>query len=276
MDATRRVVVIGDVHGQLEQLTRLLHDAGLIDDQRNWSGGTASLWLTGDFFDRGPDGIGVVDLVMRLQREALASSGKVAALLGNHEVMVLAVRRFGDQIVNDIDGYSFYDVWIQNGGNEHDLEALTESHTDWIRSLPAMALEAERLLMHPDSLMYKRMGKTIGAVNNAVAALLEGDAIVSWDRFIREAAKRKAFVDLQPFGAALARHMLHRYGGRQIVHGHTPITAMTGEEPSKVTRPLLYANGACINMDGGMYLGGPGFWHELTPMKDATVLGTAG
>ena len=77
--------VVGDVHGQRDVLVRLLRDAGLIDAHERWSGGDARLWLLGDLVDRGPDGIGAIDLVRRLQEEA-----SVGCLLGNHEVMLIS------------------------------------------------------------------------------------------------------------------------------------------------------------------------------------------
>ena len=96
------VYVIGDVHGYLTQLVGVLHGAGLINpdhlstDQPAWTGGTATLWFLGNFTDRGPDGIGVIDLVMRLQREAAAVGGSVQSLLGNHEILLVGAARFGD------------------------------------------------------------------------------------------------------------------------------------------------------------------------------------
>jgi hypothetical protein len=201
--------------------------------------------------------------VMRLQREAAAAGGKVAALLGNHEAALLAVHRFGDHTANDYEGYSFRDLWLSNGGNPSDLDALTQRHVAWIRSLPAMSFEDDRLLMHPDSQLYKRMGKTIGDVNRAVARILDSDDITAWDRFIRDAAQRRSFIDTQPLGPALARNMLRRFGGRQIIHGHTPITYFTGVDASRIVGPLVYSNQRCVNVDGGMYMGGPGFIYRL-------------
>src|SRR5260370_32987021 len=86
----RSIYIIGDVHGQLKKLVKLLQDAHLIDAEYVWKAGTATLWFMGDFVDRGPDSIAVLDLVMRLQREAAASGGTVASLLGNHEMLLLA------------------------------------------------------------------------------------------------------------------------------------------------------------------------------------------
>ena len=84
----RAIYIIGDVHGQLKKLVKLLQYEQLIDDECSWKAGTARLWFMGDFVDRGPDGIAVLDLVMRLQSEAAAAGGCVASLQGNHEMLL--------------------------------------------------------------------------------------------------------------------------------------------------------------------------------------------
>lgn len=40
--------------------------AGLTDAGAVWLGGNAELWFMGDFTDRGPDGFGAIDLILRL------------------------------------------------------------------------------------------------------------------------------------------------------------------------------------------------------------------
>jgi hypothetical protein len=87
MQTAQRVYVIGDIHGQLQKLTKLLRDARLIDSSLAWSGGNATIWFMGDFVDRGPDGIAVIDLVMRLQQEAARAGGSICSILGNHEML---------------------------------------------------------------------------------------------------------------------------------------------------------------------------------------------
>lgn len=83
----QRVVAIGDIHGDLDAFDRILRQAGLIDDQRNWAGGEAILVQTGDFLDRGPQVREVMDLLMALEKQAKKAGGRVLVLLGNHEVM---------------------------------------------------------------------------------------------------------------------------------------------------------------------------------------------
>ena len=68
---------------------------------------------------------------------------------------------------------------------------------------------------------------------------------------------------MRSIGTAQAEAFLARFGGEQIVHGHTPITKITGQPPEAVREPLFYADGLCIDVDPGMYLGGPGFVYPL-------------
>ena len=84
-----RIVAIGDVHGAYDGLIATLQGAGVIDDKLAWSGGKTHLVFTGDLLDRGAKSRDVMDLVMRLEKEALHDGGRVHLVLGNHEVMNL-------------------------------------------------------------------------------------------------------------------------------------------------------------------------------------------
>ena len=84
---SRRVVAVGDIHGAGDGLRAILQETGLIDRERGWSGGTATLVQTGDITDRGPGVREILDLLMRLEDEARDDGGEVRVLLGNHETM---------------------------------------------------------------------------------------------------------------------------------------------------------------------------------------------
>ncbi|MFZ0428341.1 MAG: metallophosphoesterase [Acidobacteriota bacterium] len=86
-DTASRVVAIGDIHGRLERLVSVMQRAGLLDDRSAWSGGDTVFVVMGDFMDRGPDVRAVMDLLMRVQKEASRKHGEVVVLLGNHEMM---------------------------------------------------------------------------------------------------------------------------------------------------------------------------------------------
>ena len=82
-----RIVAVGDVHGDFEQFVRVLESASLIDGNGNWVGGKTHLVQTGDIVDRGPDSRKVMDLLMKLEKQADAAGGAVHCLIGNHEAM---------------------------------------------------------------------------------------------------------------------------------------------------------------------------------------------
>jgi len=84
-----RVVAIGDVHGDKDALTAVLRMAGLIDSSERWIGGTTHVVQVGDVAARGPQTRQALDLLMRLEPEALAAGGKVHALIGNHDAGVM-------------------------------------------------------------------------------------------------------------------------------------------------------------------------------------------
>ena len=257
----RAVFAIGDIHGHPEALIGLLRDAGLIDADHAWTGADSALWLLGDLTDRGPDGIGVIDLVMHLQREAAASGGDITVLLGNHDLLLLAASPFAamaDPRTTPI----FRAHWTFNGGRDSDLERLTPDHAAWLTTLPAMALVQDHLLVHADALIYADYGRSTVEVNETIASRLRSTNPGIWDRMLDDFCQRLAFTEPRT-GAAQAGAFLRRFGGRRILHGHTPIPLLTGQPAVEVREPLAYADGRCLNLDGGIFLGGPGFVYRL-------------
>ncbi len=251
------VHVIGDVHGQLEKLRDLLRGAELTDEDETWNGGESILWLMGDLVNHGPDGIGAVELVMRLQQQAASAGGSVQVLLGNHDALLLAAHRFGTRPIPGQD-QTFRDHWQESGGQAADLERITPDHARWLAGLPAMARAGDHLLAHADALLYTNYGQSIAEVNQAINAVLRSDDAAGWFQLLEEFSEHQTFVDAAT-GADRVGAFLRHFGGRQLVHGHTPVTTMTGQPPEAVREPLLYAAGHCLDVDPGMYLGGPGF-----------------
>ena len=64
-----------------------LSNVGILDEDLAWAGGTSHLVIVGDLLDRGPRSRDALDLLMRLEDEAVAAGGKVQVLIGNHESM---------------------------------------------------------------------------------------------------------------------------------------------------------------------------------------------
>lgn len=254
--------VVGDVHGYLQELLTELHAAGLVDAEGHWSAGRARIWFLGDFTDRGPDGIGVIDLVMQLAAEAAAAGGYCRALMGNHELLLLGADRYGDEPVHSNAGTaSFLAAWRLNGGQPTDMERLEDHHVAWLSRLPAMAVEDGHLLVHSDATSYLEYGASVDEVNDAIHRILqEGEADAWWEAF-RRMTKRFAFRG--EGGPLAARELLDTYGARRVVHGHSPIpyllgeaTGETGQSVTPVQGPLVYADTLAVAMDGGVTMDG--------------------
>jgi hypothetical protein len=83
----KRLVAIGDLHGDLAATRSALRAAGAIDDADKWIGGELVVVQTGDVLDRGDDEQAILDLLFKLERDAKAAGGALIMLLGNHELM---------------------------------------------------------------------------------------------------------------------------------------------------------------------------------------------
>ncbi|KAG8707651.1 hypothetical protein FRC08_000373 [Ceratobasidium sp. 394] len=82
---TRRIVAVGDLHGDLVNMKKVLKMAGVINDAGDWSGNVDFFVQTGDIIDRGDDTLKMFVLMDRLREQALQAGGRVLSHLGNHE-----------------------------------------------------------------------------------------------------------------------------------------------------------------------------------------------
>lgn len=248
--------VVGDLHGHLDVLKRLLHSRLLIDEEDDWTGGGAVVCFMGDLFDRGPDGLGCLRLIQKLEQQANAVGGRVTCLLGNHEILLVAAKRFQNQKVPGFKS-TILELWKRNGGRDTDLE-ITPAEIAWLSSLDAMRLEGDALLIHCDSTFYVEVGSTVQEVNRKFSNLFDSHEITDWSWAIDITSRRQ---ELDHVEAAEA--MLARFGGQRIIHGHTPIPYQTGLSAKWADKEFVYNNGLCVNVDGGIYMGSPGFIFQL-------------
>jgi serine/threonine protein phosphatase 1 len=96
----QRVYAIGDVHGRLDLLIKLLE---LVNkDITTHTNSQNNVVFLGDYIDRGPDSAGVIDHLIDLS----IPHAKCIFLMGNHERYMM----------NIAEGTAPVDVWFQNGG----------------------------------------------------------------------------------------------------------------------------------------------------------------
>ncbi len=268
----KRLVAIGDLHGDLAATRAALRAAGAIDARDRWIGGDLVVVQTGDVLDRGDDEQAILDLIARLEREAQAAGGAVIMLLGNHELMNAAgdfryvtpgaLRDFDDAPGVDSSRYAQLPVEVRGraaaltpGGAyakrlaEHDVIAIVGdtvfSHAgvlgDWVTQVDA-ANRAARCWLDGQA----------GGPEDA-PLVLRSDQSPVWTRAV---GVRDA--DCEAAKAALAA-----LGVKRMVVGHTVQTEINGVCDGAVWR---------IDVGLGKLYGGPIQVLELVPGKPPKVL----
>jgi len=87
--APEALYAIGDVHGDVDRLAKLL-TAVHLSNGATWTGGRSVLVVTGDMIDKGPHSVAVLRLLAALRTAAPGVGGQVIVLSGNHEAEFLA------------------------------------------------------------------------------------------------------------------------------------------------------------------------------------------
>lgn len=150
-----RIIAVGDVHGDLDNLTAMLQRTGIVDGSGAWTGGAGILVQTGDLLDRGPEDKAVLELLMRLQQEAPTAGGRVVTLLGNHEVMNLIgdLRYVNPEVYADFAdnrserrrrrAWKQYQRFVKRQANRYKAppETVAVSQSEWFQQHPPGYLE---------------------------------------------------------------------------------------------------------------------------------------
>jgi hypothetical protein len=287
--APERLVAVGDVHGDFDDLCRMLKRTGLVDDQNHWIGGSATLVQTGDLVDRGPQGREVMDLLLGLEKEAAKAGGQVVPLLGNHEVMNIlgdlryvtpqsyAVFADNESEKRRKAGYQEYAAWYAThakllaGIKQSSLPATEE---EWIARHPAGFVEYRELfsangnygkwVRHHAAVV--KIGGVIflhgGIHPNLVSMRLEQinsqiqREIEEFDKTKQDLVSRKVilpFFTIQEIAVAVQAELL----AERVAE--TPPDA---ENHNRLVRLLGFNNWLCMRDDGPLWFRGYDQWSE--------------
>ena len=216
-DADLPVLIVGDVHGDIERLFAALKPY------------PATEWHTiflGDLVDYGAYGVGC----LRYARDRPNTD----VILGNHEVAMLWALRDPTRI-----GF-----FITIGGQQHDLDELRsdEPLQEWLKTRPLMIKLADgTLAQHCGNddyrlLLADDLSDPVDRINLAATLVLEaGNPDLLW-----QVMSGKAAFATQP---ERLERWLELTGCRRVVFGHTPHRSST---------PARYHHSKAINFDGGL------------------------
>jgi hypothetical protein len=84
-DCTKRMGVVGDIHGELRALKEVLRALGFIDSEDQWSARDGTLVFTGDV-GHGTHLREVFDFIHHLAVQAHLRGGRIVWTLGNHDL----------------------------------------------------------------------------------------------------------------------------------------------------------------------------------------------
>jgi serine/threonine protein phosphatase 1 len=126
-------IAISDIHGCVKTFKALLRNINLNKED--------TLYLLGDYIDRGADSKGVIDTIFDLRAQGF----KVECLVGNHEMMLLEALVHEDSLDN----------WLNNGGKQalasfgvHDLRDIPQRYIDFFRDLKYYIEVDKYILVH--------------------------------------------------------------------------------------------------------------------------------
>lgn len=194
----QRVYAIGDVHGRLDLLVRLIQK--ISDHERQCVEADTKIILLGDIIDRGPYAAECVEYLLH----ANVGFAPIVCLLGNHEAVFLEILRgradlhgsgwlaFGG--AETLQSYGFPEAALDLVGEE--FKELAErlvpaEHVQFLQSLPLYASLGDYLFVH-------------AGLRPAVALAEQDPEDLLWIR-----------------GEFLKSRRSH---GQVVVHGHTTVT----------------------------------------------------
>jgi len=182
-----KTFAIGDLQG-------CMHEAALLLDriaQENDGDADRAIVFVGDLVNRGPDSLGALRRVMALCE---SSGGQVAALLGNHDLHLLAVAA-GVQSASR--GDTFDEILAAP-----DRDALL----DWLRARPLAIRRGAHLLLHAGVLPEWSAAQTVALSGEVEAALqgprwrdflatMYGNTPARWDESLQGDARLRCIVN---------------------------------------------------------------------------------
>lgn len=215
--AAKRVVAIGDLHGDIAGTRSALRAAGVVNMDDSWVGGDTVVVQTGDILDRGDDEQAILDLLFKLEGEARAAGGAFVMLLGNHELMNAAgdFRYVTPGAMTDFDD--------AKAGPRAEVLGPGGAYAKKLASHDVIAIVGDTIYSHAG--IVGEFVTQVDAVNMSSRCWLDGQAGGPRDVPIAMSSEESPVwtraYGLDPVDCASAKAVLDKLGVKRMVVGHT-------------------------------------------------------
>ena len=155
----KRIIVIGDLHGDLKQTIQILKLTKLINENREWIANATILIQTGDIVDRGQQSIAVYTLFLKLRQESVKYGSLVLNQIGNHEHLNF-INDFTYVNLGEIKHFGGIDKWKK-------MMSIESKLGFFLRNLPIARIIGSTLFVHAGILpsIAQKFGNNITTLN---------------------------------------------------------------------------------------------------------------
>ncbi len=261
-----RIVAVGDIHGDLDALLRILIGMRIIGTDGKWYGECAHLILMGDLNDRGPDSADVMAFVMGLEEGATAHGGRVDALLGNHELLAVE----GDyRYSRAVEVVALESFWYGHLNGLHAIYRGQSPYARWLRRRPTVIKVASTVFVHAglDAWALDHDADFVNATVSAWVAHFQGvaeepDPSTVW--LIERASEGPLWTNRFHVSAEYPKSeagfrevvadVLDAWGATRLIVGHRPTRAID----YRIALPHPLFGDSVVSIDTGIsqYFGG--------------------
>ncbi|MGP4948268.1 MULTISPECIES: metallophosphoesterase family protein [Bacillus] len=216
----KRILVISDIHGEIEKFEQLLEEA-------QYDAKKDQLILLGDYVDRGPNARAVIERVKELKEDG------ALVLKGNHEDMMIKALTTDEE--------RSWNHWVKRNGGD--------------KTLYSYGFVEEDIVVNEEDFQKPILQSHV--LEEHVKFIQELDHYIETEKYIFVHAgvePLKRVSECEPYTLMWIRNEFHNgYSGEKVVvFGHTETKTLHGSENCGV----YFGSNRIIGIDGGAVYGG--------------------
>lgn len=200
--------VIADIHGQAKTFQALIEDKIQLNSKD-------TLFLLGDYIDRGKDSKGVIDYIHSLKKKGY----QVTTIRGNHEDVLLRCYEQAQALVPQVGFYRLEDSWLHYGGKATlksfgaiEVKDIPAFYIDFLKKTEYYKIVDQYLLVH-------------AGLNFQIENPLSDKLSMMWTKNFESIPEK--------------------IGYRTILRGHVPVSLQTIEKQIDSNASVIYLDNGC-------------------------------